>query len=658
MVRTPIPYLGKIRFYWCDQCNVPLIDKSCNICQNEGSQVNISPPGDIRPALKGDLDFIASAVEKQYGSRVKIKFTQLIKNQIIFLNKIPYIDRMDEIIIQGRVLAVFRYNLIKESFEILPKITLASFLWEPESKGWINVDQGAKTPILNGASVLRPGVNFADKEISYDDPVIVICGEEVIAVGLAKMTGIEMMSREKGVAVKTKYKKKGKLDQLAPLELSWEKILKANEHSLNKKESTAINFIEDASTGFQNKVIAYSGGKDSLVTLNLVAQSDITYDIIFSDTKLEFPETISNIKKISQVYQRPVHQFKNIRWDFWERFDKFGPPTRNTRWCCKSAKLLPVNEILESLYPDEKKVLTFIGRRRYESFGRSREPLISQNPWIPKQITAAPIHNWNAFEIYLYLYKYKLFSLLNPLYESGFIRIGCWVCPASSMADFHIMKTTHPDLIQKLFSNLHMIKNREKFPIEFISWGLWRWKNIPQKVKNFLNYQKIEYTGQFLNQKDGDHLRFILTSYPSPCVEGGFSTFISSNQMFELKYLEHLLPILGNVNYNEELDIISIYLEKNVRVDIFSDGSVILKGNTLESINEAIDPVIRTIYRKICCDGCGICLHHCNEHALYLESESIQVNMETCIKCLQCNKFCPLIRYQADSDFLSSIPNS
>ena len=654
MVRTPIPYLGKIRFYWCEQCKVPLIAKSCNICQTEGSRAMVSPPGDIRPALKGDLDFIASAIEKQYGSRAKIKFAELIKDEIIFLNKIPYIDRMDEIIIQGRVLAVFRYNLTKESFEILPKITLASFLWEPEFKGWIEVDQGAKTPIIHGASVLRPGINFADKEISYDDPVIVVCKEEVIAVGLAKMTGIEMMSREKGIAVKTKYKKKGELDQLTPLELSWERIIIANEHSLNKKESTAIKFIEDASNSFQNKVVAYSGGKDSLVTLNLVAQSDITYEIIFSDTNLEFPETISNIKKISQIYQRPVHQFKNIGWEFWERFDKFGPPTRNTRWCCKSAKLLPVNEILDSLYPDEEKVLTFIGRRRYESFGRAREPLISQNPWIPKQVTAAPIHNWNAFEIYIYLYKHRLFSLLNPLYESGFIRIGCWVCPASSMADFHIMKTTHPDLIQKLFSHLYKIKEREKFPKEFISWGLWRWKNLPQKVKNFLNYQQIKYTGQFLTQKEGDYLRFIVTSSPSPCVEGGFSSFISANQMFELEHLVNLLPILGDVNYDEELDIISIYLEKNAKVNIFSDGSIIFKGNSLESINEAIDPVIQTIYRKINCDGCGICLHHCNKHALHLKSESIQVNVETCIKCLQCNKFCPLTKYQDDSDFLSS----
>ena len=652
MVRTPIPYLGKIRFYWCEQCKVPLIAKSCNICQTEGSRVPVSPPGDVRPALKGDLNFITLAIEKQYGNRAKIKFASLIQDQIIFLNKIPYIDRMDELIIQGRVLAIFRYNLIKESFEILPKISLASYLWEPESKGWIDVDQGAKTPILNGASVLRPGINFADKEISYDDPVIVVCGEEVIAVGLAKMTGNEMLSREKGIAVKTKYKKKGGVDQLLPLKLSWERIMLANEHSLSKKEAIAIKFIETSSNRFRKKVVAYSGGKDSLVTLNLVDQSDITYDIIFSDTNLEFPETISNIKKISQAYQRPVHQFANTRWDFWGRFTKFGPPTRDTRWCCKSAKLFPVNEILDLVYPDETKVLTFIGRRRYESFVRARESLISQNPWIPKQITAAPIHNWNAFEIYLYLYKHNLFNLLNPLYESGFIRIGCWVCPASSMADFHIMKTTHPDLIQKLDSNLKKIRDRENFPKEFISWGLWRWKNIPQKVKNFLNYQQIEYTGKFLKQRDENQLKFIITSSPSPCVEGGFSTFISSNQMFELTHLKNILTILGRLSYNEELDIISVLIHQKVRADIFSDGSIILKGTSLESVKMAIDPVIRTIYRKINCDGCGICLHQCNNHALYLKAESIQVDIEACSKCLQCNDFCPLIKYQNFSDFL------
>lgn len=646
-----IPYLGKIRFFWCDSCHVPLIRKKCSLCNKSGRKIPLSPPGDIRPAFKGDRKRIVSVINSQFGNISAKKFQKLIKNQVILLNKVPYVDRMDEIIIQGEVVGIFRFNLVKGNFELLPRISLATELWTAQSKGWVAVDAGARDPILKGASVLSPGVVSADLNISVDDPVIVVCEEGVIAVGLAKMNGGKMGPQYKGVAVKTKYRKKTTIAPLKSYILNWDQIIDANLEALKTLEKKAIKFIELIGKKFESHVVSYSGGKDSLVTLDLVARSNVFYKIIFSDTGLEYPETLENIRLIEQKYHRKVIIKKNEPWDFWERFDQFGPPSRNSRWCCKSAKLFPVNEILESHFPDEKQVLSYIGRRRYESFGRSREPQVSHNPWIPKQVTASPIRNWNAFEVFLYIHKNDLTKFLNPLYNKGLIRIGCWVCPASTIADFKIMKESYPSLISKLNERLLKIQEKHGFPDQYVNWGLWRWKYFPKKILNLLKIEKISYLTSQISFMNKDELRFRITDSPSPCVQGGFSAFLSANQMFDLKRIRKLMPILGKVQYNDELDILTVFTSNQGRIDVFCDGSIIIKKKDESSLFGQISSLIRILYRVCHCDGCGICTYICGEKALVVKLSVIHVIEGQCINCLNCNNFCPLLKYRDDQSF-------
>ncbi len=118
-----IPYLGKVRMHWCDNCNVPLIRSHCSICENNRRKVNITPPGDIRPAFEGDLKRIISLVEKQFGNESANIIEEILHNQVFLLNKVPYIDRMDEILLNGEVIALLRFNPLKEDFEILPKLS-------------------------------------------------------------------------------------------------------------------------------------------------------------------------------------------------------------------------------------------------------------------------------------------------------------------------------------------------------------------------------------------------------------------------------------------------------------------------------------------------------------------------------------------------------
>ncbi len=51
-------YLGKLTLFWCDRCNVPVLGKKCAKCGGEARHVEVTPPGDIRPAFPFDIDLI------------------------------------------------------------------------------------------------------------------------------------------------------------------------------------------------------------------------------------------------------------------------------------------------------------------------------------------------------------------------------------------------------------------------------------------------------------------------------------------------------------------------------------------------------------------------------------------------------------------------
>jgi phosphoadenosine phosphosulfate reductase len=646
-----IPYLGKVRLHWCDKCQVPLIRKHCSSCGTSGHKILVTPPGDIRPAFEGDVSRLIKLVEIQYGIDSANIFRNMVNNQILLLNKVPYVDRMDEIYYLGIAIGLLRFNPLKEDFELLPKLALARKLWHKNASNWVEVDIGAREPIKRGASVLTPGIMEVHGNINLNDPTIIVCGDEVIAVGLAKMDSETMLNTPRGVAIKTKYRKESSLPEpLSPC--SWKKIIEANYQSLTDIEGEAINFINKTAQNYKNNVVAYSGGKDSLVTLNLVAQSDVHYEIIFADTGLEYPETLENVELIGKTYGRKILVDENETWDFWNRFEQFGPPTRTSRWCCKSAKLAPVNSILEHRFPDSDRILTFLGKRRYESFGRSQEPRISRNPWIPKQVSASPINNWNAFEVYLYIKAHNLMELLNPLYSKGFIRIGCWVCPASSLADFSIMKETHPNLIDKLNGKLDRIRSVRNLTHHYISWGLWRWKLLPSKVLNLLKEKNIPNKTEVSQLPPSSDLKFFITKSPSPCVLGGFSSYISTNRLLELELIEQLLPIIGETSFNEELDVLFCTDTRGSRTDIFRDGSVLVRDDSEEIVEKKGVDFAKTIFRITFCDGCGVCIFNCEEEALLLENGKIRVNAGKCIHCMKCNTFCPLLRYRSDASYV------
>lgn len=117
-------------------------------------------------------------------------------------------------------------------------------------------------------------------------------------------------------------------------------------------------------------VVAYSGGKDSTLLLQLIweilvslpadARNRKVY-IVGNDTLVESPLVIRHLRttmrKIGQAAEKsglPVETQitkPNIDQTFWVNVIGRGyiPPTRNFRWCTDRMKIIPTNRLLERL---------------------------------------------------------------------------------------------------------------------------------------------------------------------------------------------------------------------------------------------------------------------------------------------------------------------
>ncbi|MFQ6118759.1 MAG: PUA domain-containing protein, partial [Methanosarcinales archaeon] len=262
-------YLGKLVLNWCPKCNVPVLDSYCNKCKGKTKKVDITPPGDIRPAFPYDIEYINKTTLNQFNSEI------IPNNNIVILNKVPYDDKMYEIIMNGAIIGAIRYELEKRDWIFIPRIIGAKILFsKKENKKWVIVDNGAIKSILKGANVLAPGVEDADQEISSGDEVIVIGNSEVIATGRARMSGKEMIYKKHGLAVKVRWNKEKNASMPKSRDApNWKEVVNANLHILKKIESKAHSFIKKVADNVNKPVsVSYSGGKDSLATLLLVKE--------------------------------------------------------------------------------------------------------------------------------------------------------------------------------------------------------------------------------------------------------------------------------------------------------------------------------------------------------------------------------------------------
>ncbi|MDY6985506.1 MAG: phosphoadenosine phosphosulfate reductase family protein, partial [Candidatus Thermoplasmatota archaeon] len=326
-----------------------------------------------------------------------------------------------------------------------------------------------------------------------------------------------------------------------------------------------------------------SGGKDSTATLLLMLDAGVKPKLLFTDTGLEFDETIEMVHRIAEEYGLELLE-RGARTDFFDDLKIFGNSSRDYRWCCKTRKMAPMSYLINGNFSDG--VLTFIGQRRYESQNRERHGAVWVNPWLKKQLSASPIQNWNSMEVWLYLFSKN--AHYNPLYELGFERIGCWLCPASDLYDFELYK--HKDY-ERYIEYL-----REHYNEEAIHLGLWRFRKKPRWYDGEVE-RKAKQDVAFVDE--GSRIRFFAPE----------------------ERVKNLGKALGIELVGSEIHVKDEREKEDIR---------------------------KIIYKAKYCAGCGLCESACENNAIYIDikEKRARIKEELCTSCGAClSSLCPAVEY-------------
>jgi phosphoadenosine phosphosulfate reductase len=666
--------------------------RPCGKCGGRPRAVALTPPGDARPAFSFDIQLVRRVAFEQFGSGAGDRL--LRDGEFVMLNRIPDIDRSDEVIAGGEVVANLTYILGK-GFVLQLRMAGALRIGVPE-KGWVVADEGAIPSLLGSSNLLGPGVVACSPGIRPLDEVIVLrelapgketveCQSgapqyervyvlknepprrEVIATGSARMGSEDMLAKGHGTGVKVRWRMAPKIEggnaprddavQLAEaqgsspppaevkrpenVQITYDDLLAANKDSLKEAVARSVTFVQEGVKQIGKQVaVSYSGGKDSLATLLLVLDAGIRPKVLFIDTGLEFPETVENATSVSRELGLELST-EEAGEAFWLNLARFGPPARDGRWCCKCCKLGPVTRHISKHFPDG--VLSFIGQRRYESEARASKGSVWKNPWVPGQVGASPIQEWTAFAVWLYLFS-KMLDIRkdgknvawNPWYERGLDRIGCFLCPATNLGDF--------ELVKKGFAGYDRWERElAKLPENWRVFGLWRWKHLPKGMQDLLAQRNVvpepapAYPGRL-------ELRLSpIVPIDSGISIGKFAAEGKFSRALDIALLQNRLLPLGKVERKTDLLTIAHHTE------IKADGAVVVRGETEDEVKRRVAALKEAVLRSEECAGCGICAGRCKSDAADIKNGRMAIDATKCTSCGACLAGpCPVTTYPPD----------
>ena len=597
---------------WCDVCDLPVTDVTkCPSCGSRLRRVG-SQSGDMRPAFPYDIDLINRTVRSVYGCDDLLDS----KRDITILRRVPSADRRDEVVSHGFILAYIEH-CFDGSWTAELTQDGASRVSGSIGMRYVVCKTNAVRYMQTGKNLMAKSVYRCDPCITEGDPVIVTTHDgTVVATGTARMSGNDMISSDSGVAVKVR-------DSHIPVDHrdrvhTWDDVVSVNRSSITSRRDRAVGMIRRTVSNSSVPVtVAFSGGKGGLAVLLLSKEAGADIPVIHIDTGLEPSGSSEYIHFITESLGFRLIEEKADMEVFFNSLLRFGPPSVDNRWCCRTNMAGTAARLSERLFSDGSVSITGTRSHR-EDFGRT----IGLDQKALDQVFVHPISDWDSLCVWLYIFMCH--APFNPLYARGVDNIGCAMCPANDLVELDMLRGSTDDLLRW---EEYLGDYAETYSLgkEWSEMALWRWRSMPAYIR-----RELTDTSSIATPGRRDHELSVTE-------DDGDSAKARIIGDFDIDRLGMFMGVLGKVTVSDGKVSAG-------GVTVCSDGSVsaIRTGN-----GDAMDG-IRSMFRLLSmeegCVGCGICLHKCPVDAIHLEEGRISMDPSACIGCGRCLDRCPSVQ--------------
>lgn len=408
--------------------------------------------------------------------------------------------------------------------------------------------------------------------------------------------------------------------QLKPIDV--ERLYDVNKNLMRSLEQKAIAQIRKQHDIYEPQgfafVCAFSGGKDSIVLLDLCSKAlaPSEFFVIFSDTGMELSDTYKAVEKAKEYWDELKFYTAKCHMAATDSWDEFGPPGRRMRWCCTVHKSVPtLLKLREITHNFNVKAVVYDGVRAEESARRAKYEEVSVGAKNISQVNCSPILKWNTAELYIYLLKNKI--LYNAAYRVGLFRVGCMVCPLSSDWWDGIANTYYKNEMQPLLSRVEAYSANVK-PMEeinkYIEGGGWKAR---------MGGRGIDHGGNRVVEKIEDNTLILNISNKtqnwhdvSPCLGAVIESCKS-----------HVIQRIDNIDYQVTIK------ENNNQTSISYKPFSAMNRFTVSHIRSAANKVAY-------CIGCKACTVQCPTGAFTIQQDGrIFIRASLCCHCSNCLTF-------------------
>lgn len=392
-------------------------------------------------------------------------------------------------------------------------------------------------------------------------------------------------------------------ETLLPVDIA--AMIEKNRELLEVIEHITVKKIFDVYKRYQKKLdifhVAFSGGKDSIVLLELVKKAlpKSSFVVVFGDTGMEFPDTYDVIDKVEEqchadeieFYRASSHLKPEESWRL------FGPPSRVLRWCCWVHKSAPQTlKLREVLGKNDYVGMDFVGVRMHESATRADYNYENYGKKQRGQYSHNSILEWTSAEVWLHIYAHEL--VINEAYKKGNSRAGCLFCPMGGGKGDSFQRLCYKTELDNYIEIIKSLNTRDL--------------GNPASLKTYIT------NGGWNARKNGRDLIISTPHYQDEVKDGKLLITITKPATDWREWIK----TLGEIPFAYEIDKIK-------------DGYTVAVPERLLKEQPSFIKKFKQVFKKAAnCVGCRVCEANCPDGCI---SFTNGLKIEDCLHCGQCH---------------------